>query len=139
MFLKTDSEIYIIVIERLQKHLDGETSLDIMDMTEEPKIETNNSKSITVIQIKLEGNSSTTFSVTYSGHLGTQKNISFYNFFYLYLNKEYVEMTDAIMHLIISKWLRRQKCRQDRKTMKQKEIKTKEETVNESVFIHLNT
>ena len=139
MFLKTESKIYIIVIERLQKHLDGVTSLDIMDRTEEPKIETNNSKSITVIQIKLEGNSSTTFSVMYSGHLGIQKNISFYNFFYLYLNKEYVEMTDATMHLIISKWLRRQKCRQDRKTMKQKEIKTKEETVNESVFIHLNT
>ena len=32
------------------------------------------------------------------------------------------------MHLIISKWLRRQKCRQDKK-MKQKDVEVKEETV----------
>ena len=43
------------------------------------------------------------------------------------------------MHLIISKWLRRQKCRYKRKTMSQKEIEAKEETGYKSVFIHLNS
>ena len=42
------------------------------------------------------------------------------------------------MHLIISKWLRRQKCRKKLKTMRQKEVEAKEEAVHESVFIHLN-
>ena len=41
------------------------------------------------------------------------------------------------MHLIIVKWLRRQKCRQKRKTMKQKEVEAKEQSAYESVFIHL--
>ena len=40
------------------------------------------------------------------------------------------------MHLIILKWFRRQKCIQKRKTMKQKEVEAKEESVHESVFIH---
>ena len=42
------------------------------------------------------------------------------------------------MRLIILKWLRRQKCRQERKTMKQKEVEAKEESVYEGVFIHLS-
>ena len=42
------------------------------------------------------------------------------------------------MHLIILKWLRKQKFKQKRKTMKQKEAEAKEESVYESVFIHLN-
>ena len=48
-------------------------------------------------------------------------------------------INDFTMHLIISKWLRRQKYRQRRKTMRQEEIKAKEDTIYESVFIHLNT
>ena len=43
------------------------------------------------------------------------------------------------MHLIISKWFGRKKCGQKSKTMRQKEIEAKEETVYESVFIHLDT
>ena len=42
------------------------------------------------------------------------------------------------MHLIIGKWLPRQKCGQKRKTMQQREVKEKEKTVHESVLIHLN-
>ena len=38
----------------------------------------------------------------------------------------------------ISKWLRRQKCRQKRKTLTQKEVEAREEIVYENVFIHLN-
>ena len=43
-------------------------------------------------------------------------------FFLLYFNKKYVkvEINDYTMHLIISKWLRMQKCRQLRKKMRQK-------------------
>ena len=43
------------------------------------------------------------------------------------------------MHLIISKLIRRQKCRQKRKTIRQKDVKRKEEILYESVFINLNT
>ena len=42
------------------------------------------------------------------------------------------------MHLIILKWLRRQKCRQKGKTMKQEDVEAKEEILYESVFIYLN-
>ena len=49
-----------------------------------------------------------------------------------------VAIIDFTMHLLILKWLR-QKCRQKRKTMRQEEVEAKEETVYESVFIHLNT
>ena len=43
-------------------------------------------------------------------------------FFQLYFNKNYVEavINDFTMHLIISKWLRIQKCRQKRKAMRQR-------------------
>ena len=43
-------------------------------------------------------------------------------FFQLYFNKKYVEVaiSDFTMHLIISKWLRIQKCRQMRKTRRQR-------------------
>ena len=59
--------------------------------------------------------------------------------FQLYFNKKYVEVgiNGFTMHLIISKWLRKQKCRQKRKTLRQEEVETKEETVYESVFIIL--
>ena len=55
-------------------------------------------------------------------------------------NKKYVEVAinDFTMHLIISKWLRRQICRLKRKTIRQKEVEPKE-TVYESAFINLNT
>ena len=43
------------------------------------------------------------------------------------------------IHLIIFKWLKRQKCRQKRKIMRQKDVEAKEEIVYESVFINLNT
>ena len=61
-------------------------------------------------------------------------------FFLLCFNKKYVKVVvnDFTMHLIILKWLRRQKCRQKKK-MKPKDIEAKEETVYKSVFIHLNT
>ena len=42
------------------------------------------------------------------------------------------------LHLLVSKWLRRQKCRQRRKTIRQKDIEAKEEIVYESVFTYLN-
>ena len=42
-------------------------------------------------------------------------------------------INDFAMHLIIFKWPRRQKSRQKRKTMRQKEVKTKKETVYEKV------
>ena len=55
-------------------------------------------------------------------------------------NKKYVEVAinNFTMHLIISKWLRRQICRLKRKTIRQKEVEPKE-TVYESAFINLNT
>ena len=67
------------------------------------------------------------------------KNVSsFLNFF---LIKKYFEVAiiDFTMYLIISRWLRRQKCRQKVKTMRQKEVEAKEETAYESIFMHLNT
>ena len=86
---------------------------------------------------------------TYSGclgnqytSLGTQTQKALFKFFSpLYFNKKYVqeEIDDFTMHLIISKWLQGQKCQQKRKTMKQKEVQRKEETVYESVFINLTT
>ena len=48
-------------------------------------------------------------------------------------------MNDFTMYLIISKWLRKQKCRQKKKTMRQKDVKKKEQIVYESVFIYLIT
>ena len=41
------------------------------------------------------------------------------------------------MHLISSKWLRRQKSRREK--MRQKFVEVKEEIADKSVFIHLNT
>ena len=84
--------------------------------------------------------------MTYSGRLGDwctslgTKKAPVSLFFQFYFNKKYVEVAinDFTMHLIILKWLRRQKCRQKRKTMKQKEVEAKEKSVYESVFIHLN-
>ena len=63
---------------------------------------------------------------------------------FLVFQQKYVEVAinDFKMHLIISKWQTdkqcRQKCRQKRKTMRQLEVKTKEETVYKSVFIYIN-
>ena len=84
--------------------------------------------------------------MTYSGRLGDwytswgTKKAPVNIFFQFYFNKKYVEVAinDFTMHPIILKWLRRQKCRQKRKTMKQKELEAKEESVYESAFIHLN-
>ena len=47
-------------------------------------------------------------------------------------------MNDFTIHLIILKWLRKQKCRQ-RKKIRQKDVEAKEEIVCKSVFINLNT
>ena len=47
-------------------------------------------------------------------------------------------MNDFTKHQIISKWLKRQKCGQNRKTMRQKDVDTNKEIVHENVFIHLN-
>ena len=49
-------------------------------------------------------------------NFGPQKILQVF-FFQLYFNKKYVEVmiNDFTMHLIISKWLRRQKCREKRK------------------------
>ena len=50
------------------------------------------------------------------------KNTFLVFFFQLYFNKKYVEMAidDFTMHLVISKWLRIQKCRQKKETMSQR-------------------
>ena len=45
-------------------------------------------------------------------------------------------MNDFTMHLIISKWLRGQKCRHKRQTTSQKEVEAKEELDSENDFIH---
>ena len=82
--------------------------------------------------------------MTYSGRLGDwytslgTKKAPVSLFFQFYFNKKYVKIaiSDFTMHLIILKWLRKQKCRQKRKTMKQKEVEAKEESVYKSVFIH---
>ena len=78
----------------------------------------------------------------YTG-LGTQtlapeKRFKFSQFFFY---KKYFEVaiTDFTMYLIISRWLRRQKCREKVKTLRQKEVEAKEETAYESIFMHLNT
>ena len=59
-------------------------------------------------------------------------------FFRLCFNKKYVEVAinDFTVHLIISKCLRIQKCRQKRKTTRSIDER-KKETVNKIVFIHL--
>ena len=76
--------------------------------------------------------------VYWFGHpdFGAIKNTFQVFFFQLYFNKKHVEVliNEFRMHLIISNWLRIQKCRQKRKTMRQKQV---EETVNEGVYIHL--
>ena len=61
-------------------------------------------------------------------------------FFQFCFNIKYVEVviSDFTLHLIIWKWLRRQKCGQKREKMKPKDVEAKEETVYESDFIHLN-
>ena len=71
-----------------------------------------------------------------------QFKIYFKKLFYLLnFDKKYVEVVvdDFTMNLIISKWLRIQKFRQKRKTMRQKDIEVKEEIVYESAFSCLNT
>ena len=63
-------------------------------------------------------------------HPSSHAQVSFFQvlFFRLYFNKKYVEVAvnDFTMHLIISKWLRRQKCRQEKETRRQKGIEVKE-------------
>ena len=49
-----------------------------------------------------------------------------------------VVINDFTIHLIILKWLRKQICRQKRKTARQKDVKAKEEIAYESVLICLN-
>ena len=75
-----------------------------------------------------------------STSLGTQKTLFKFFFLQLYFNKKYIEVAidDFTMHLIILKLPERQTSRQKRKTMRQKEVQAKKETVYEKVFIHLN-
>ena len=47
-------------------------------------------------------------------------------------------ISDFAMNLVVPKWLRRQKSKQKRKTVRQKEVEAKEETVYEGVFIHVD-
>ena len=42
------------------------------------------------------------------------------------------------MHLVVSKQLGRQKCREKSKTMRQEDIEGKEETICQKVFIRLH-
>ena len=60
-------------------------------------------------------------------------------FFQLYFNRKYVEVAviDFAMNLIILKWLRRRKCRQKKKTIRQKDFEAKEKIVYDSVFSDL--
>ena len=60
---------------------------------------------------------------------GAQKTLQVF-FFRLYFSKKYVELAINYfgVHLIVSKWLRRQKCRRNRKTMRQRG-RSEEETV----------
>ena len=55
----------------------------------------------------------------------------------VYFNKKYIEVTinDFTMYLIFPERLRRQKCREKRKAMRQKEVEAKEEIVFESVEV----
>ena len=80
--------------------------------------------------------------VYWFGHpdFGATKNTFQVFFFQLHFNKKHVEVVinEFPMHLIISNWLRIQKCRQ-RKTVRQKQVEPKKETVNEGVYIHLTT
>ena len=62
-------------------------------------------------------------------------------FFRSYFNKKYVEVAinDFTMHIFISKWLRTQKCRQKRKTMRQRGQSERRNCQQKSVFIHAST
>ena len=64
------------------------------------------------------------------------KNTFYVFFFQLYFNKKYVEVAINYftMNLIILKWLKKQKFRQKRKTMRPKKVKVKEITVCQSVL-----
>ena len=84
----------------------------------------------------------------YSGHLGDQyvsldaltlapkKHFSSFRF-QLYFKKKYVAVaiSDSAMHLIILKWLRRQKCRRKRKRRRQKEDQKKKQSMKVFPFI----
>ena len=65
----------------------------------------------------------------------TQSLVSKYYFssfdFLVYFNKNVLKLAinNFTMHLIILKWLRRQKCRQKRKTMRQRDVKARQEII----------
>ena len=82
------------------------------------------------------------YAVTYLGHLGdwytslgAQTHVPKKHFQSFLFSVE-LSIIDFTMHLIISKWFRIQNCRKNSK-QGDKEVKAKEETVNESGFIHL--
>ena len=70
-----------------------------------------------------------------------KKHFPNFLFFSFVLTKKYFEaaIIDFTMHLILLKWLKRQKCRQKRKRMRQKKVEAKKQTLYKSIFIHLNT
>ena len=49
-----------------------------------------------------------------------------------------VAVVNKSQFLVILKWLRWQKCRQNKKTMRQKDFEKKDEIVYKSVFVYLN-
>ena len=89
--------------------------------------------------------------VTYSGLLGerytglgaqtgAQKKLFKFSFSVVFQYIKYVEIAinDFTGYLIISKWLRKPKCRKKRKKVEEK-VEPKEQAVYESVSIPLNT
>ena len=69
-----------------------------------------------------------------------KKYFSSFLFFNCISTKKFVKavINDFKKNLVISNWLGRQKSRQKRKTMSQKEVEVKEGTVYVSFFFHLN-
>ena len=85
--------------------------------------------------LKLFCHGSERVTVMYPGHMGDRctglctQTLVF--FFQLYFNKKCVKVVinDFTMHLIMPKWLKRQKCREKRKSVRQEDTKTKEQYV----------
>ena len=67
---------------------------------------------------------------------GAKKVLS--KFYFLSCISTKLGINDLTMHLVISKWLRRQKCRKKRKKMRQNKVKVKEEIACKCVLNHLN-
>ena len=78
-------------------------------------------------------------SISTSGGLKPLREICglhFVFFFQLYFNNKYVEvaMNDLKMHVVIWKWLRRQRCRPNRKTMRKRGLSERRNCVQECFY-----